>query len=98
MRRIKSRAATAPGTAMGGPRPPRRSKEDVSVAARRAREVGTSCAPADKRDVHVQPIFEDVARRQSHTGARGQNPGQESLRHQGVALGSCRGIDLTQAQ
>jgi hypothetical protein len=79
MRGIKRRAATAPGTAMGGPRSPRRSKEDVSVAAGRAHEVGASRAPADKRDVHVQPILEDVAGRQSHTGARGQNPGQESL-------------------
>ena len=53
MRGIERRSAAAPGTTMGGPRLPRRSKEDVGVATRRPHEVGASCAAADKHDVHV---------------------------------------------
>jgi hypothetical protein len=96
MRRIEGRGAAAPGTALGGPGPLRRSKENVSVAAGRPREVSASRAAADKRDVHVQPTLEDIAGPESHTRTRGQNPGQESLRHQGVALGSRRSIDPAQ--
>jgi hypothetical protein len=53
MRGIERRSAAAPGTTTGGPRLPRRSKEDVGVATRRPHEVGAGCAAADKRDVHV---------------------------------------------
>jgi hypothetical protein len=79
MRGIERRGATAPGTAMGGPRPPRRPKEDIGVAAGRTHEVGASRAAADKRDVHIQPILEDVSGREAHAGTSGQDPRQDSL-------------------
>jgi hypothetical protein len=79
MRGIERRGATAPGTAMGGPRPPRRSKEDVGVGAGGPHEVGASRAAADERDVHIQPILKDVSGREAHAGTCGQDPRQESL-------------------
>jgi hypothetical protein len=96
MRGIEGRGAAAPSTAPGRPGPLRRSKENVSETAGRPPEVSASRAAPDKRDVDVQPILEDVAGRESHTGTRGQNPGQEPLRHQGVALGSRWSIDPAQ--
>ena len=79
MRGIERRSAAAPGTTTGGLRLSCRSKEDVGVATRRPHEVGASCAAADKRDVHIQPILEDVSGREAHAGTRGQDPRQESL-------------------
>jgi len=79
MRGIEGRGAAAPSTALGGPGPLRRSKESVGVAAGRTHEVGASRAAADERDVHVQPILEDVSAREGHAGTCGQDPGQESL-------------------
>jgi hypothetical protein len=93
MSRIERRRAAAPGTAPGGPRSPRRSKEDVSVDAGRPREVGASCAPADERDAHVQPILEEVASREPDMSPRRQDPCQDSLGHQGMALPSRWDID-----
>jgi hypothetical protein len=93
MRGIECRSAAAPGASTGGPRLPRRSKEDVAVATRWPREVSASCAAADKRDIHVLPSFEDVASQDPYTCPRGQDPCQESLRHQGMALRSRGHID-----
>jgi hypothetical protein len=97
MRGIERCVATAPGTAMGGPRPPRRLKEEVGIAARRTHEIGASRAAADKREVHIQPILKDVSGHEAHAGTCAQDPRQESLRNQGVALNSRRSIDPPQA-